>query len=187
MFDSVGGNIGRSTDNDWVLPDPQRFISAHHARIHFRDGLYILEDTSTNGVYINDDERPVAKRGAHVLQNGDILRFGEYQVVAMVEARAPAAPDEQPGAFGSVAATSSVVIHTAANSVEVLATVGQAEQTDLGASLDLDDLLHTDAEELHNALAVNAYGQPVAPPASRAWPISQRPRAPPPAPPRPPN
>ena len=79
VFDSVGGNIGRSTDNDWVLPDPQRFVSAHHARVHFRDGLYILEDTSTNGVFINDEDRPVAKRGAHVLQNGDILRFGEYQ------------------------------------------------------------------------------------------------------------
>jgi type VI secretion system protein len=161
VFDSVGGNIGRSTDNDWVLPDPQRFISAHHARIHFRDGLYILEDTSTNGVYINDDERPVAKRGAHVLQNGDILRFGEYQVVAMVETRPPGTPDDQPGPFGPVAATSSVAIHTSANSVEVLAAVGQAEQTDLGASLDLDELLQTDAEELHNALAVNAYGQPI--------------------------
>jgi type VI secretion system protein len=163
VFDSVGGNIGRSTDNDWVLPDPQRFISAHHARIHFRDGLYILEDTSTNGVYINDDERPVAKRGAHVLQNGDILRFGEYQVVAMVEGRPPEARDDQPGAFGPVAATSSVAVHTSANSVEVLAAVGQAEQTDLGASLDLDELLLTDAEESHNALAVNAYGQPMAP------------------------
>ncbi len=97
VFDGAGGNIGRSTDNDWVLPDPQRFVSAHHARVHFRDGLYILEDTSTNGVFINDEERPVAKRGAHVLQNGDILRLGEYQVVAMVESR-PLAPRTRPDA-----------------------------------------------------------------------------------------
>ena len=146
VFDRVGGNIGRSADNDWVLPDPQRFVSAHHARIHFRDGLYILEDTSTNGVYVNDDERPVSKRGAHVLQNGDILRFGEYQAVAMVETRpatadpaategpaGPVFPDDQ-GLFGH-AATSSVAIHTSANSVEVLAAIGQISQADLGAAL----------------------------------------------------
>ena len=175
VFDAMGGNIGRSTDNDWVLPDPQRFVSAHHARIHFRDGLYILEDTSTNGVYINDDERPVAKRGAHVLQNGDIIRFGEYQVVAMVESRAasdpeaavapalPGMPEDLSGAFGPVAATSSVAVHTSANSVEVLAAIGQGAQTDLGASLDLDDLLQADAEDLQRPLAVNAYGQPVSP------------------------
>jgi type VI secretion system protein len=165
VFDSVGGNIGRSTDNDWVLPDPQRFVSAHHARVHFRDGLYILEDTSTNGVFINDDERPVAKRGAHVLQNGDILRFGEYQVVAMVESRS-AEPHPHPealsGPFGP-AATSSVEVHTSAQSVEVLAAVGQAAQTDLGAALDLDDLLQSDGDEFRRPLAVNAYGQPATP------------------------
>jgi type VI secretion system protein len=165
VFDSAGGNIGRSTDNDWVLPDPQRFVSAHHARVHFRDGLYILEDTSTNGVFINDDERPVAKRGAHVLQNGDILRLGEYQVVAMLESRPPEPyphPEALSGPFGG-AATSSVEVHTAAQSVEVLAAVGQAAQTDLGAALDLDDLLQSDADDFRNPLAVNAYGQPVTP------------------------
>ena len=173
VFDSVGGNIGRSTDNDWVLPDPQRFVSAHHARVHFRDGLYILEDTSTNGVFINDDERPVAKRGAHVLQNGDILRFGEYQVVAMVESRsagaeADAPPEALSGPFAA-AATSSVEVHTSAQSVEVLAAFGQAAQTDLGAALDLDELLQSDAGEFSRPLAVNAYGQPVTPqPASGA-------------------
>jgi type VI secretion system protein len=165
VFDSAGGNIGRSTDNDWVLPDPQRFVSAHHARVHFRDGLYILEDTSTNGVFINDDQRPVAKRGAHVLQNGDILRFGEYQVVAMVESRSAESdplPDAPSGRFGP-AATSSVEVHTSAQSVEVLAAIGQAAQTDLGAALDLDELLQSDVGDFRSPLAVNAYGQPVTP------------------------
>jgi type VI secretion system protein len=174
VFDGLGGNIGRGADNDWVLPDPQRFISAHHARIHYRDGLYILEDTSTNGVFVNDEERPIAKRGAHVLQNGDILRFGEYQVVAMVEARAAAAataaagtalpegPDDLSGAFRA-SVTSSVEVQNTAQSVEVLAAVGRLAQTDLGAALDLDDLLQTEAEEFSRPRIVNAYGQPVTP------------------------
>jgi type VI secretion system protein len=129
--------------------------------------VYILEDTSTNGVFINDDDRPIAKHGAHVLQNGDILRFGEYQVVAMVETRSAGAEAAAPagaltGPFGS-AATSSVAVHTAAQSVEVLAAIGRVAQTDLGAALDLDDLLQADGDESRRALAVNAYGQPVAP------------------------
>ena len=195
VFDGAGGNIGRSTDNDWVLPDPQRYVSAHHARIHYRDGLYILEDTSTNGVFINDDDRPVAKRGAHVLQNGDIIRFGEYQVVAMVESRAPGTeavtagpaiadgPGELSGPFAFAGVTSSVAVHTSANSVEVLAALGQIAQTDLGAALDLDDLLQQDGEEYQRPLAVNAYGQPVSPlPAAAVRPY----RAPPPLAPGPP-
>jgi type VI secretion system protein len=183
VFDAVGGNIGRSTDNDWVLPDPQRFVSAHHARIHYRDGLYILEDTSTNGVFVNDEERPVAKRGSHVLQNGDIIRFGEYQVVAMVEVRSGAADAFMPGpAVGAaneysggftLAATNSVPVQTASQSVEVVAAIGRAAQTDLGASLDLDELLRSGAEEYSRPMAVNAYGQPVTPlppPVPRSFP-----------------
>jgi type VI secretion system protein len=160
VFDGAGGNIGRAPDNDWVLPDPQRFVSAHHARIHYRDGLYILEDTSTNGVYINDQEQPVARRGAHVLQNGDIVRFGDYQAVAMVESRpassAPAAATVAPSA------TSSVQVHSSGGSVEVVAALGRVAQTDLGESLDLDDLLESGAEDSRRLQAVNAYGQSVA-------------------------
>jgi type VI secretion system protein len=162
VFDGAGGNIGRAADNDWVLPDPQRFVSAHHARIHHRDGLYVLEDTSTNGVYVNDDDRPLAKRGAHVLQNGDIIRFGEYQVVAVLESRVAAADPaaaltplglagELSGGFGPVT-----------TGVEVVAAIGRVPQTDLGASLDLDDLLEPDGGDFRRALAVNAYGQPLA-------------------------
>ena len=33
----AGATIGRSADNDWVLPDPLRYVSAHHARISSSD------------------------------------------------------------------------------------------------------------------------------------------------------
>ena len=35
VFTANGGTIGRSADNDWVLPDPLRYVSAHHARVQF--------------------------------------------------------------------------------------------------------------------------------------------------------
>jgi predicted component of type VI protein secretion system len=42
VFGVAGGSIGRAADNDWVLPDPQRYLSGHHARIHFRQGAFYL-------------------------------------------------------------------------------------------------------------------------------------------------
>src|SRR5690242_8761244 len=54
VFGVGGGTIGRSADNDWVLPDPQRYVSAHHARVSFRQGSHFLEDLSTNGAFAND-------------------------------------------------------------------------------------------------------------------------------------
>src|SRR5215467_11884540 len=83
VFSAEGGSIGRSADNDWVLPDPLRYISAHHARVNFRDGHYYLVDTSTNGVFLNDDKEPVGRHGSAGvrLRNGVMLRLGDYQVV----------------------------------------------------------------------------------------------------------
>src|SRR6202140_4357960 len=48
-FSVEGGTIGRSADNDWVLPDPPRYVSAHHARVQFREGQFYLQDVSTKG------------------------------------------------------------------------------------------------------------------------------------------
>jgi len=47
------GTIGRAYDNTWTLADPHRYLSAHHARILFRQGAYFIEDTSTNGLFLN--------------------------------------------------------------------------------------------------------------------------------------
>ena len=133
VFGVGGGTIGRSADNDWVLPDPQRYVSAHHARVSFRQGSYFLEDLSTNGAFANDGDVAIGKVGPHKLQNGDLLRFGDYQVSVVLEAEAPAeaaAPPPPP--------TESVAVPT---SINALRPVGRAAQTDIGASLDLGALL----------------------------------------------
>ncbi|HTW37467.1 MAG TPA: type VI secretion system-associated FHA domain protein TagH [Steroidobacteraceae bacterium] len=160
-FGATGGTIGRAADNDWVLPDPERYVSAHHARIHFSDGQFVLEDTSTNGVYVNDDERPVSTYGPYLLKSGDVLRFGEYQLVVAVESPSPAPQ----------LAADPVPTH-----VDVLESVGRIGQTDLGAALNLDDLLMNDGSSESPSgtrlRPVNAYGQTVAAPARAAVPAS---------------
>lgn len=78
VFSVHGGTIGRASDNDWVLPDPDRYISGHHAGIDYRDGAYYLRDTSTNGVYVNKSEQPVGRGTPIRLHDGDELRMGDY-------------------------------------------------------------------------------------------------------------
>src|SRR5579863_2201311 len=104
VFGVSGGSIGRSNDNDWVLPDPVRYVSAHHARVHFREGNFYLEDVSTNGVYVNDDMEPLAKRGSsgYRLVNGDVLRIGEYHIVAALESQRAAASPAEDSAVAAV-------------------------------------------------------------------------------------
>lgn len=78
-FAEKGGTIGRALDNDWILPDPDRFISGRHATIDFRSGAYYLADISTNGVYVNNDDEPLGRGNPRRLFNGDRLRMGDFQ------------------------------------------------------------------------------------------------------------
>ncbi len=148
-FSMEGGTIGRSADNDWVLPDPSRYVSAHHARVQFREGHFYLQDVSTNGVYVNDDMEPLAKRGSsgYRLADGDMLRMGEYHIVAALEAR-----QAQEDAAAAVP-----------TSIHGLRTLGRAADQDIGAPLDLEQLLvpANEADGGLPALPVSAYGQSV--------------------------
>ena len=85
LFREDGGTIGRSLENDWILPDPDRFISGRHATIDFQAGAYYLADTSTNGVYINDEEEPLGKGNPRRLFNGDRLRMGDFEFVVTLD------------------------------------------------------------------------------------------------------
>jgi type VI secretion system protein len=150
VFSVEGGTIGRSADNDWVLPDPLRYVSAHHARVLFREGHFYLQDVSTNGVYVNDDMEPLAKRGSsgYRLANGDVLRVGEYHIVAALDQHSPAQEN------GSAAVPTS--IHS-------LRPLGRAGERDIDAKLNVEELLVPviDMDPVLPPLPVSAYGQAV--------------------------
>jgi len=84
FYDS-GGTIGRSIRSDWTLPDPDRFISSQHATIDFKGGVYYLADTSSNGVFINDEVEPLGKGNHRRLFNGDRLRLGVFKIAVSVD------------------------------------------------------------------------------------------------------
>lgn len=131
----AGGSIGRALDNDWALPDTQRYLSGHHARIHFRQGGYYLEDTSTNGVYVNDSTTPQGRRGLYALRSGDQLRMGEYRVQVQVDDEDDAAPLPTPG--------TNTMAQMAVDNVVPLRAV--TPDTDLGASLNIESLIPPDS------------------------------------------
>lgn len=80
-----GGTIGRSLQNDWILPDPDRYISSRHATIDFKGGIYYLADTSSNGVYVNDEMEPIGKGNPRRLFDGDRLRLGDFEIEVSVD------------------------------------------------------------------------------------------------------
>jgi len=90
VFDERGGSIGRLENNDWTLPDPEKFVSTCHARIRCEEGAYYLDDTSTNGTFVNMAEQPVGQTSA-CLRDGDRIVIGSYEIlVQLIEPRAAA-------------------------------------------------------------------------------------------------
>ncbi|HEY0943585.1 MAG TPA: type VI secretion system-associated FHA domain protein TagH [Steroidobacter sp.] len=130
LFGVTGGRIGRAQDNDWILPDPDRYISSHHCKVEFRAGQWILEDTSTNGVFINGSDVPASVEGPYTLKDGDRLRLGDYEILVSIDER----QDFPPDASGQMPAPPRVSSRRGSPAPEI----------DLGEELDLTDLL-TDA------------------------------------------
>jgi type VI secretion system FHA domain protein len=146
VFGVSGGSIGRSSENDWVLPDDMRYVSGRHARIVFHQGRYLLQDTSSNGTYVNDNERPLGGQNPHTLQSGDILRIGEYHVQVQIDSATDFTLDD------------SALYATGSTSTRKR----MPPPKDLGASLRLENLLEASNDQSSDELKpVNAFGQAV--------------------------
>jgi type VI secretion system FHA domain protein len=91
VFRAVGGTIGRLADNDWVIPDP--YVSGRHALIRYLNGKFFVEDTSTNGVYINSQDNRLRRSEPHPLKNGDRLFIDAYEIRVSIANERPAAGD----------------------------------------------------------------------------------------------
>ncbi len=79
------GTIGRTADNLCVLPDPQKEISKRHAEVQRRGTDYVLMDTSLNGTFVNDALLPIGYGGVHRLSDGDRIRIGHHELVAVLD------------------------------------------------------------------------------------------------------
>jgi len=147
VFGVSGGSIGRSAENDWVLPDDMRYVSGRHARVIFHKGRWMLQDTSSNGTYVNDIEKPLGNQNPHELKSGDILRFGEYHVQVQIDSATDFNLDDSALYARNTGSTS---------------TRRRVPSGDLGASLRLENLLEASNDISSDELKpVNAFGQAV--------------------------
>jgi type VI secretion system FHA domain protein len=149
VFGVHGGTIGRATDNEWILPDPERYLSGKHARVDFRAGTYVLVDTSSNGTYVNGAQVPLGKYHDYLLKEGDYIRLGEYELLVSIDKGNDFPPEDSAIVAYDGHSPSSAVKKSTAN--------------DLGADLDLSDLLHA-SDSLTAESGVrprDAYGQAV--------------------------
>jgi type VI secretion system FHA domain protein len=147
VFGVSGGSIGRSAENDFVLPDDMRYVSGRHARVVYHKGRYLLQDTSSNGTYINDIEKPLGNRNPHELKSGGILRIGEYHLQVQIDSANDFTLDDS--ALYATGSTSS-------------RRRRPSPQNDLGASIRLENLLEASSDNSSDGLKpVNAFGQAV--------------------------
>lgn len=147
VFGVSGGSIGRSAENDWVLPDDMRYVSGRHARIVFHKGRYLLQDTSSNGTFINDNDRPLGGQNPHELKSGDVVRIGEYHVQVQIDSATDFTLDD------------SALYATGSTSTR---RKRMPPPRDLGASLRLENLLEASNDLSSDELKpVNAFGQAV--------------------------
>ncbi|WP_110946871.1 type VI secretion system-associated FHA domain protein TagH [Pseudomonas bohemica] len=77
--------IGRSQENDWILPDPERLVSSRHCVIQYKDGRYYLTDNSTNGVELVNAGIRLRRGNSEPLEDGELIRIGDYEIRARID------------------------------------------------------------------------------------------------------
>jgi type VI secretion system protein len=98
LMDGETAVLGRSRNCNWVLPDPRNAISSRHCEIRRGRDFFMLRDISTNGTFVNDATERLT--GEHMLNAGDLIRIGQYEVIASFEVEvaaepAPVAPEQE--------------------------------------------------------------------------------------------
>ncbi|MEP3348247.1 MAG: type VI secretion system-associated FHA domain protein TagH [Litoreibacter sp.] len=96
-----GALVGRDGAMDWTLPDPARYISSQHFEITFQNGAYWLNDTSTNGTYLQGHSHRV--ESPYQLAHMDRLQVGHYIVAVILEGAAAGWAAGEPAAAPAAA------------------------------------------------------------------------------------
>ncbi len=100
-----GFEVGRGSEMDWTLPDPNRRISSRHFEVVLRDRQFWLNDLSSNGTYVYGQSLRVSS--PHLLTNNDRLQVGHYIIRVMISDPAAAVAPPPQSAFGAPSAAAS--------------------------------------------------------------------------------
>jgi type VI secretion system protein ImpI len=70
--------IGRSAEADWQIDDPDMYVSRAHCTVSARGDGYVVTDTSSSGLFIDDAASPLGAGNSAPLRSGMRLRLGDY-------------------------------------------------------------------------------------------------------------
>jgi type VI secretion system FHA domain protein len=83
VFTQEGGTIGRAGGNSWVLTHNK--VSARHALITFRSGVFYIQDKSRNGVSVNSRDNRLPGDRPYALKTGDCIFIEPYEIDVSIE------------------------------------------------------------------------------------------------------
>jgi type VI secretion system protein ImpI len=119
VFDCRDGSIGRSDECDWVLG--AEGVSRLHALVRYLNGLYFIEDRSTNGMLLNGAS--LRKGDPAALKHGDRLRIDTFEIGVRLSGEVETQWTASPESEGSVpvpSALASVPAPAPASNVDAL-------------------------------------------------------------------
>lgn len=87
--------IGRDPGAHWVIADETFEVSRRHCAIALRDGVAVLRDTSSNGVFVGDERRRIERDADHPLAAFETIHLGRFMIV--VEPFATVAANDSSG------------------------------------------------------------------------------------------
>lgn len=128
LFDCRDGSIGRSEDCDWVLR--AEGVSRLHAMVRYLNGIYFIEDRSTNGMVLNGT--PLRKGDPAALKHGDRLQIDTFEVSVRLDGEAGTQADMP---AGDSSATHAAASAPAPTPVSVLARGQNGDPLDLSLLL----------------------------------------------------
>ena len=79
-FDKKDGVIGRSSDADYQLTDPQNYISGKHVYVEYKYGHYYLRDESSNGTFLKHPYKKLSKGISHPITASEIYIVGDHEL-----------------------------------------------------------------------------------------------------------
>jgi len=94
-FTPPGGTIGRSSDNDLVLPDPDRAISRLQALVHVTAGGECRLTSQGSVTAVIHNGTPLARNDQVLLRHGDRLEIGDYHIAVSDPLHRQADPEVQ--------------------------------------------------------------------------------------------